>query len=203
MHRRHSTCIDKIRTIHSSHACDSNNFASRSPSSVAQFQRLPCQACCRACGQIFFLGMMQKRVGRRRFGSQIARIGDGDSQRGDIGADILRLERSLEADMHCHDGIVLAAARNRCARSGMDRSQDRIVRRKVILLCPKTGRPLPQTRRAGADRHSNGVTDGFVGAARSVKGRAWPSGSRSRSADWPCRPTISSPGRRTSRWLSG
>ena len=50
IHRRHSTCIDKIRTIHSSHACDSNCIASRAPSSVAQFQRLPCQACCRACG---------------------------------------------------------------------------------------------------------------------------------------------------------
>jgi hypothetical protein len=111
-HRCHSTCIDKIRTIRSSHACDSNCNASRSPLSVAQFQRLPCQACCRASGQIFFLGMMQKRVGRRRFGSQIARIGGGDSRCGDIGEDILRLERSSEADMHHRDRVFLETMRN-------------------------------------------------------------------------------------------
>jgi hypothetical protein len=36
--------------------------------------------------------MMQKRVGRRRIGSQIARIGIGDSQRDDFGEGISRLE---------------------------------------------------------------------------------------------------------------
>jgi hypothetical protein len=105
IHRRHSTCIDKIRTIRSSHAYDSSDIASRSPSSVAQFQRLACQACCRVCGQIFFLGMTQKRVGRSRIGSRIARIGRDDSQRDDFGADILRLERSSEADMHRRCGM--------------------------------------------------------------------------------------------------
>lgn len=103
-HRCHSTCIDKIRTIRWSRACDSNRIASRSRSSVAQFQRLRCQACCRAGGQIFFLGTMQKRVGRRRIGSQIARIGVGDSQRDDFGEGIVRLARSSEAAMHSRDG---------------------------------------------------------------------------------------------------
>lgn len=75
MQRRRSSCPDKIRTIRSSHTCASSPLASRSRSSVAQFQRLPCQASCLVCDQIFFLGMKQKRVGERRIGSRIARIG--------------------------------------------------------------------------------------------------------------------------------
>lgn len=106
MHRRCSTCLDKIRTIRSSCGCNSSQIASRSPSSVAQFQRLPCQASCRIRDQIFFLGMMQKRVGWRRIGSRIARIGRDDSQRDGIGTDKLRFERWSEADMHRRGGVI-------------------------------------------------------------------------------------------------
>jgi hypothetical protein len=84
-------------------------------------------------------------------------------------------------------------------------NRSRLIRGRIVL------EPSPFAAYGESLMHARGFervsSDGAADDRQSgFRCRAWTSEDRSRPADWPCRPTTSSPGRRTSRrvaaWLS-